>query len=306
MLAETSEPFSGQGWIFELKYDGFRMLAGTRDGVPRLRYRRGADATVAFPEIAEAVAAVGASDLILDGELVVLDAQGRPSFQRLQQRYQGRPRDARGAVARQPATLFVFDMLGLADRDLRPLPLIDRKAMLAEVLVSAMTRTGGRLRYVEHIADAGERFFDEVRAQGLEGVVAKRAGSPYVPGRSADWRKFRVDRCADFVVVGFTAAGVGEEGGLHLAAWRSGQLVYAGRVGSGFEAGVLARARALLHPLRRPRPACAGAVPRGRGHAWVEPRLVCAVRFKEVTEAHLLRQPVFVRFQPDRSPEDCR
>ena len=180
-------------------------------------------------------------------------------------------------------------------RDVRDLPLIERKQILRGLLPADPV-----LRYVDHVVGAGQAFFEEARALGLEGIVGKRASSPYVPGRSRDWRKVRVDRSADFVVVGFTRAGLGGEGGLHVASYRDGALVYAGRVGTGFRGGVLAEARALLAPLRRAQPPCAGSPPRGEDHTWVEARVVCELRFKEMTEGGLLRQPVFVRFHPDR------
>ena len=295
MLAELSPPFSGDGWLFEIKYDGFRMFAGRHRGRPRLRYRRGADATDAFPELASALSPLPAGDLVLDGEVVVLDGDGRSNFQRLQQRFQSRRREAVRAAADHPATLFLFDVLVVEGRDVRGLPLLERKAILRDLVPA-----GPALRYVDHVFGAGESFFEEARALGLEGIVGKRIGSPYVAGRSRDWRKVRIDHAADFVVVGFTRAGLGEEGGLHVATYRDGNLVYAGRVGTGFRSGVLAEARSLLAPLRRTAPPCAGTTPRGRAHTWVEARVVCEVRYKELTDGGLLRHPVFVRFQPDR------
>jgi bifunctional non-homologous end joining protein LigD len=299
MLAEPSGPFSGAGWLFEIKYDGFRMLAGRHRGRPRLRYRRGADATGAFPEVAAALAPLPVRDLVLDGEIVVLDRDGRPNFQRLQQRFQSRRREAVRAAAEHPATLFLFDVLVVEERDVRALPLLDRKAILRDLVPA-----GPVLRYVDHVLGAGESFLEEARALGLEGIVGKRAASPYVAGRSRDWRKVRIDHEADFVVVGFTRAGLGEDGGLHVARYRDGALVYAGRVGTGFRTGVLAEARTLLEPLRRTAPPCGGATPRGGNHTWVEARVVCGVRYKEMTADGLLRQPVFVRFQPDRLASD--
>jgi bifunctional non-homologous end joining protein LigD len=291
MLAEVSGPFSADGWLFEIKYDGFRVLAGRDGGRPRVRYRSGADGTGAFPEIVAALAALPGVDHVLDGEVVVLDAAGRPSFQRMQQRFQSRGADAARLSAAHPATLFAFDLIASRGRDLRARPLLERKAALRRLF-----EDGPALRYVDHVAGAGEALFEEARRLGLEGVVGKRAASPYVAGRSREWRKVRADRIGEFIVVGYTRTALGEEGGLHLAAAREQGLVYAGRVGSGFQSGVLAEARALLEPYRRATPACGGSAPKGRGHQWVEPRILCEVRFKELTEAGLLRHPVFVRF----------
>jgi bifunctional non-homologous end joining protein LigD len=295
MLAEPSPPFSAAGWVFEIKYDGFRMRAGCRGGRPRLLFRSGLDATGAFPEVAEDLGGLPGGDLVLDGEVCVLGPDGRPAFQRLQQRFQARGGDARRAAAKDPATLFAFDVLAASGRDVRARPLVERKALLRTLLP-----VGSRIRYVEHTAGDGRAFFEEALRLGLEGVMGKRADSAYVSGRSRDWRKVRADRTGDFVVVGYTRATLGQEGGLHLAAWDGPILRYAGRVGSGFEAGVLEEARALLSPLGRDRPACEGA-PKGGRHVWVEPRVVCAVRYKETTDAGLLRHPVFLRFKGDRA-----
>jgi bifunctional non-homologous end joining protein LigD len=295
MLATTGEPFDREGWIFELKYDGFRLLAGNEAGRPRLRYRGGSEATAAFPEVAAALSGLP-GNVVLDGELVVVDEAGRTHFQRMQKRLMLRRPDevARAASGRLRATLFAFDLLGLEEYDLRPLPLRERK----EALRGLLPRRGA-IRYVDHVAAEGRRLYAEVQKLDLEGMVAKRSDAPYAAGRSSDWIKVPVVRTAEFVVVGFTRAGLGMDGGLHLAARERGGLVYAGRVGSGL-GGVLAQVREVLGGLRRAEAACAAA-PRGKGHTWVEPRVVCEVRYRERTEEGLLRHPVFVRFRPDRS-----
>ena len=297
MLATMGPPFRREGWIFELKYDGFRLLAGNEAGRPRLRYRGGSEATAAFPEVAAALGTLP-RDLVLDGELVVVDESGRTHFQRMQKRLMlRRPREvARAASGGLGATLFAFDLLGLEGYDLRALPLRERKGLLRGLLPRGR---GGAVRYVDHVEGEGLALYDEVRKLDLEGMVAKRASAPYSGGRSSDWIKVPVVRTAEFVVVGFTRPGLGMEGGLHLAARERGGLVYAGRVGSGL-AGVLAQVREMLAGFRRAEAACAAA-PRGRDHTWVEPRVVCEVRYRERTEEGLLRHPVFVRFRPDRS-----
>jgi bifunctional non-homologous end joining protein LigD len=297
MLATMGQPFSREGWLFELKYDGFRLLAGNEAGRPRLRYRGGSDATAAFPEVSAALGAL-AGDLLIDGEIVVVDEAGRTHFQRMQKRLMlHQPREvARAASGGLRATLFAFDLLGLGEYDLRPLPLRERKALLRGVLAR---RGAGVIRYVDHVEREGLGLYAEVRKLDLEGMVAKRADAPYSGGRSPDWVKVPVVRTAEFVVVGFTRPGLGMDGGLHLAARERGGLVYAGRVGSGL-AGVLAQVREMLGGFRREEAACAAA-PRGRDHTWVEPRVVCEVRYRERTEEGLLRHPVFVRFRPERS-----
>ena len=304
MLAETAEaPFSAPGWLFELKYDGYRLLAGREGGEPRLLYRRGHEATATFPEIARVVKALPCESLVLDGEVVVTDALGRPVFAELQQRaLLQRRADVERAALERPATYYVFDLLGFEDFDLRPLPLVERKRLLRELL----PRTGP-VRFSDHVEEHGEALYAEVRGRGLEGIVAKRANSPYRGGRSPHWLKLRVERTADLVVVGFAVPKASRVGfsGLHLADRANGALRYAGRVGSGFSDAELGRVRALLEADRRPGPACAGPVPKGRDNVWVEPRLVCEVRYLERTKDGLLRQPVFLRFRDDKAPEEC-
>jgi bifunctional non-homologous end joining protein LigD len=305
MLAETREkPFTEKGWIFELKYDGFRVLAARDGDEACLFYRRGNDSTAVFPEVARALAALPFPSLVLDGEVVCLDDDGRPSFQRLQKRaLLQRAQDVARAAVDLPATLCVFDFLAFEDFDLRPLPLVERKRLLRRVLPGT-----GPLRIVDHIEEQGEAFYAEVSRLRLEGIVAKRAAAPYRAGRFADWLKLRVDRAADFVVVGFTEPG-GERSGfgaLHLADYVGDELVYAGRAGSGFDERELTGTRARLEAMRVSLAPCAGPLPRGREHVWVRPELVSEVRYKEWTEDHLLRQPVFVRFRPDKAPAECR
>jgi bifunctional non-homologous end joining protein LigD len=304
MLAETrDDPFTDDAWVFELKHDGFRLLAAREDGQPRLVYRRGGDSTHVFPEIARAVQGLPYEDLVLDGEVVVLDERGRPSFQGLQKRVQlSRKTDLDRAALERPATLFVFDLLAFQGYDLRPLPLLARKQALRMLMPSA-----GPLRYADHVAREGEAFYDEVAKLGLEGIVAKRADAPYVAGRSPHWLKLKADRTADFVVVGFTRPQGGRSGfgALHLGAYDGERLLYVGRAGSGFGDKQLADTRALLDARVRKSCLCEGPLPKGREHIWVEPELVCEVRYKEWTEEGLLRQPVFLRFREDKDPREC-
>ncbi len=304
MLAEAQDaPFSKKGWIYEIKYDGYRMLAGRAGGEARLLTRSGRDATGTFPELARAVRALPYEGLVLDGEVVCLDEEGRPSFERLQQRGRlSRPADVRQAALAYPATYFVFDLLAFQGFDLRPLPLIERKRLLRDLLPAA-----GPLKYADHVEGAGEAFYRAAVQLGLEGVVAKQADAPYRAGRSRAWLKVRAEKSGDFVVVGWTEpkgsrAGFGA---LHLADYVQGRLTYAGRVGSGFEDQALAAIRESLDQLRREAAPCEGPLPRDRATIWVEPRVVCEVRFKERTEQGLLRQPVFVRFRDDKPPQDC-
>ncbi len=305
MLATASEEaFTREGWLFEIKYDGYRLLAERHRRTPSLRSRNGHDLTPTFPEIARAVRGLPYEGLILDGEVVVHDAEGLPSFSRLQKR--GRilnPHDALRASVELPATFYAFDLLAVEGRDLRGLPLRERKAFLRELLP-----TVGPIRYSDHIEEAGEAMFARVQEMGLEGVVAKKGDGRYVGGRSPDWVKVRTVQVEDFAVVGWTDPKGSRSGfgALHLAQRDGEGWTYLGSVGSGFDAGTLEEIARRLEGLEVPAPPVArGDPPSGSGHHWVRPEVVVEVRFKELTDAGLVRQASFSRLRDDKPPEDC-
>src|SRR2546423_230790 len=304
MLAETrEEPFSRAGWVFEVKLDGYRMRAVKEGGTARLITRNDNDYSAALPELIRPIAALPYSSLIMDGELVILDEQGRPSFQRLQNRARiGRAPDIRHASVETPGTVYLFDLIAVEGFDLRSLPLVKRKSLLRKVLPEA-----GPLRYSEHFEKDGEALYDRAVGMGLEGIVAKKADAPYKSGRSDLWQKIRADKTGDFVVVGYTApkGSRGGFGALHLGGYADGKLVYAGRAGSGFTGQMLKDVGDQLLRLEIPRPAFDGPVPAEKESHWVKPELVAEVRYKEVTGDGLLRQPVFLRFRDDKKPEEC-
>ncbi len=306
MLAESRDSaFTRPGWLWELKYDGFRLLAGSDAGAAQLRFRHGGDATATFPEIARAVEALpGATNgLVLDGEVVVLDPKARPRFGLLQKRaLLQRTTDIQRAAVALPATLFAFDLLGFEDFDLRPLPLSARKELLEFLLPRA-----GPLRYADHFEERGEDLLGAAGGLGLEGVVGKKADSPYREGRSPNWVKVRLERTADLAVVGYTRPEGARSGfgALHVAYWREGELVYGGRAGTGFTARQISDIHARLLPSERPTPPCTGPLPTGRGHVWVEPEIVCEIRYREWTDEGLLRHPVFLRLREDKRIEEC-
>ena len=303
-LAETRDaPFSGEGWLFELKLDGYRLLA-VRDGHDaRLISRNGNDLSAQFPEIIRSLAALPFDRLLLDGEVLALDAAGKPSFQRLQQRGRiQRALDIRRATVDNPVTYFAFDLLGFEDFDLRTLPLQQRKPVLEKLLPPA-----GAIRYLEHFERDGLALYEQVQRLGLEGIVAKRADAPYRAGRGPAWLKIRTRRTDDFVIVGLTRP-KGTRGGfgaLYLAQYVGEDLVFSGSAGSGFSDKQLADLRSRLEDLKRDGPPCIGPIPKEKGVIWVEPRLVCEVEFTERTDDGLLRQPVFLRERTDKSPEEC-
>jgi bifunctional non-homologous end joining protein LigD len=317
MLAEPADAaLTRDGWLFELKLDGYRLLACKSRGEVLLLTRNGNDYTAVFPEVARAVRAVSLTDCIIDGEVVVLDPSGKPSFARLQRRGRlSNPIEIRSAAVELPATLFAFDLLAFEDFDLRPLPLSTRKALLLEALPRL-----GPVRVLDHIDREGERFLQQVAALGFEGVIAKRADSRYRGGRSDAWLKIKAERTGDFVIAGYTEPrGTRPHfGALQLADLVGGALTYAGRVGTGFDDALLAELAALLAPIARTEPPCAGPalepgisplpsseIPDTKTTTWVEPRYVCEVRFREWTPDGVLRHPTFLRLRPDKAPHEC-
>jgi bifunctional non-homologous end joining protein LigD len=304
MLARSEpQPFTRKGWLFELKYDGFRLLCAREDGKPRLRYRRGSDATTVFPELAAAIKKIPYESFLIDGEVVVPDQSGHPSFSSLQQRvHLARPHDIARATVERPAVLYAFDLLALEGYDLRSLPLRKRKEWLSEILPAS-----GPLRYSDHIEEQGEAMFRQVREMGLEGIMAKRAASTYQAGRSGDWLKMRCDFTGPFVIVGYTRPKRGRAGfgALHVAIHDGSGLRYAGRVGTGFDDGTLKELRADLDALHTSKAPCGGLLPSGDDHRWARPELICDVRYKQWTGAGHLRHPVYLGQRDDLQPEDC-
>ncbi len=317
MLAETGDrAFTREGWIFELKMDGYRLLAGKRSGEARLLTRNGHDYTAVFPEVARAVKALPVDDCIVDGEVVVLDGEGKPDFARLQRR--GRLHNAidiRNAAVGSPATYFVFDLLTVEGCDTRSLSLSRRKELLRSFVGGV-----GAVRWLDHVETQGEAFMALVEQQGLEGIVAKKLDSTYRAGRSSNWQKIKAQRSAEFAIVGFTepkGSRVGF-GALQLADMVGGRLVYAGRAGTGFTDQQLAELHGQLLGDIRADPPCLGPVvdgdtePRPSGEipeagttTWVDPRHVCEVRFTEWTPDGLLRHPAFLRMRDDKRVDQC-
>ena len=305
MLAKPREnAFDDPAWHFELKLDGYRMLAAAVEGEASLLTRNGHDALPTFPDIARALRKLPFRRVVLDGEVVVHDAAGYPSFRHLQKRARlSRPLDIRRASFEAPASFYAFDLLAFDGHDLRDLPLSERRRFLRDVVPEA-----GPIRFSEHFEGCGEALFGQVQGMGLEGIMAKRADSRYVGGRSPDWLKIHAAREGRFVIVGFTSPAGSRTGfgALHLGAYgpadaESGAatgddglaLHYIGRVGTGFDDKTLADLRARLDELKSDGPAFATPAPAGDDHTWIEPELVAEIRYKEFTEGGLLRHPVF-------------
>jgi bifunctional non-homologous end joining protein LigD len=304
-LATLAEkPPAGDDWLFEVKYDGVRVLAAKQGDEVRLHGRSGDDITGRYPEVAIAVRALPAPRFLLDGEIVAEDEQGRPSFQRLQARMGlTKPRDVAAAMARVPVRAVFFDCPAVLGHDLRGVPLASRKALLERLLPRL-----GVVQRCDHVVGRGEAFLEAAAGLRLEGIVAKRLRSIYAGRRSPDWIKVKCQRRQEFVIGGWTEpqGSRARFGALHIGLYDGGRLAYVTKVGTGFDGATLEDLWRRLQPLARDATPFEAGSPTGRGHHWAEPRLVCEVRFTEWTRDGGLRHPTFLGLRDDRRPEECR
>ena len=281
------EPFSDPAWIFERKLDGVRCLAHRDGSGVRLLSRTDRSMNADYPELVEALAADPCSDFVVDGEVVALDSRGVTSFARLQRR--GKERVA--------IFLYLFDLLRHDGADLRDLPLRERKARLQRAL-----RFRDPIRFTAHRKEHGERLFEEACRKGLEGVVAKRADSPYRATRSRDWLKFKCHAEQELVIGGFTApqGSRTDFGALLVGYFEGNSLRYAGKVGTGFGRSTLAELGAKLRELETEASPFADAHPVPRGTHWVQPELVAQIGFAEWTRDGRLRHPRYLGLRHDK------
>jgi bifunctional non-homologous end joining protein LigD len=307
MLAEAGhEPFDDPGWWFEPKLDGIRTLAYVSTEGTGLISRTGKDQTDRYPELANLARFVNALQAVVDGEIVAADERGRPSFERLQQRMNlSGERAIERARRKIPVTLFAFDLLWFDGRDLTTEPLEERRRLLEQIVTEA-----GPLHLSVIVEERGRALFEQAKSLGFEGVVAKREGTPYLQGRrSKDWRKIKAVNRQDCVILGWTP-GTGSRtttfGSLLVGAYRDGELLWIGQVGTGYTDGLLTDLLKRLADLERPTPPIADPELRAiKGARWVEPELVCDVEYLEITRAGKLRAPSFKGLRPDKSPADC-
>jgi bifunctional non-homologous end joining protein LigD len=297
----VSDPPRGEEWVHELKFDGYRMLCELKDGPrgksTRIITRNGKDWTDRFGPVAEAIATLPAKEALLDGEVAVLLPNGTTSFQALQNALGG---------GNENLVYFAFDLLHLDGYDLRPVPLLQRKEALGALVEGQPPE--GTIRFSDHVLGAGEDFYRQACSFALEGMISKRADQPYRSGRGKDWVKVKCLKRQEMVIVGFTDPEGSRSGfgALHLAVNEGDELVYAGKVGTGFNTRTLTDLRKKLGKLERKTPAFQKA-PRGaearRSH-WVEPKLVAEVAFTEWTEDGILRHPTFQGLREDKSPSE--
>jgi bifunctional non-homologous end joining protein LigD len=296
----------GDGWTYEIKWDGMRVLADVTPGGVQAWSSRGRDAATAFPELQALSGALAPLGALLDGEVVALDGSGRPSFERLQGRmHVSSAAESRRRAADTPVAYVVFDLLRLDGHDLTPLPWHERRRLLEQIADDLPPGVD-----VARVYDDGTELLGAVRARGLEGVVAKWRDSPYLPGeRSRRWVKVKVVRRNELVVGGWSGGLGNREGrlGSLLVGFHDspgGRLRYAGRVGSGFTSGELDRMGARLAELAID--ACPFDPPppplHRRGANWVRPEVVVEVSYGEWTAEGRLRHPVYVGERIDVDP----
>ncbi len=305
MLAETAEaPFQRDGWMWEPKLDGYRVLAFIdRDGV-KLRSRRGLELAPTFPRIARELAEQQVDGMILDGELVAFDATGKPSFSAMQNRFQLKTeRDIEAADKATPVVFFCFDLLYFAGVDLRQAAQRDRRRYLAQCLLPSP------LLQLVHAAADGVALQEAALASGFEGVIGKREDGKYEAGkRSPAWLKVKPTQTADFVIGGYTA-GKGSRaalGSLLLGYWRGTKLHFASHVGSGFDDRSLKTVLAKLERLKISKNPFVEKPELNRPVTWVEPQLVAEVSFQNWTEDNSLRAPIFLRLRDDIEAKSVR
>jgi bifunctional non-homologous end joining protein LigD len=297
----AAEPFDSQEYAFEVAWDGVRALASIDRGEVRIWGRDLRDLTARYPEV-QALAALAPPETIVDGELIVADAEGRPDLVALEQRKEAvRPETIARAAAAHPVTYVVYDLLYMRGKSYMKEPLVRRRPRVYQAISSS-----GRIYVVEPVADDGLAFFDAAKENGLSGMVAKRFDSPYRAGqRHPDWLLIEAVRRQDFAVIGFIP-----QTGDHLlealivATYDGRQFQAAGRVVGGFDAAVSRRLRKAVDALPN------AAAPQDARWSddricWVEPRIVVAIKFSEWDRNGQLRFPIFGGLRPEVSPEEC-
>jgi bifunctional non-homologous end joining protein LigD len=290
MLATAvDKPFDSNEWLFELKLDGYRAIAELNKQKTLLYSRNGLDLSLAYPAITKALQKITIK-AVIDGEIVVLDENGKPSFQELQNYTQD---------SNLPVVYYVFDILSFDEHKLYDIPLIERKKMLKKVIGK-----GKIVRYCDHILHEGKSFFNQIKKDELEGIVAKKKDSFYSPGvRTKEWLKIKYNHSQEAIIVGYTEPKGSRQhfGSLLLAEYKGKNLKYIGHTGTGFNGKSLKDLMVKMKKLITHKSSLSPA-PKANGPVtWIKPELVCEVKFTEVTKEGSLRHPVYKGLRIDKS-----
>lgn len=299
MLATAvTKPPPGSHWLYEIKWDGIRALCSLRDGSLQIHSRAGNRCDRQYPELAHLPKLVNARTAILDGEICVLDENGRGSFSRIQPRISANPGAVPHLAAESPATLFIFDILYADGYDLRGASLDDRKRVL-----NSLVKPGDHVRLSESFDTDGTRMFEAAREMNLEGILAKDRRSKYETGRSARWQKLKVLHEQEFLIGGFTKGERDYFGALILGVYDEGKLRHVGQVGTGFDVRMMKAIYERLEPLIT-KTSPFKDKPKIKDATWVKPEAVCEVRYLEWTHDLHLRAPVFIALREDKPAKD--
>jgi len=294
MLAHIyDKPFDDTDWIFEVKWDGYRAIAEVTSEDIKLYSRNGLSFLRLYPAVAEELKKIR-HNVVLDGEIVVLDQHNKPDFQKLQQY---------GHNPSLRILYYVFDCLSFDGKSLLHLPLLERKKFAAKAIVDSKV-----IRFSDHVLQSGVEFFSKIIQMDLEGMIAKRATSLYHPGkRSRDWLKIKNHNTQEAVIAGYTAPKGSREyfGALILGIYINRKLKYIGHTGTGFTSATLREVYETIRPLRRDTSPFDKKIIVNSPVTWVEPMVVCSIKFTEMTEEGILRHPVFLGLRIDKSAEEA-
>lgn len=282
------KPFDDEAWIFEIKWDGYRAVAETGNPT-RLYSRNGLSFAKLYPVVIEELSKIK-EKTILDGEIVAFNNQNKPDFQKLQQY---------GYYKNLSLVYYVFDCLAVKGKSITHLPLVERKKILKSLLPKSNI-----IRYADHVEEKGIAFFNEAVKMDLEGIIAKRSQSTYLPGkRSSDWLKIKHHNTQEAVIVGYTAPRGGRQyfGALILALMRKGKPTYIGHTGTGFTTKILKEVYEKLQSLKTDSSPFTHKIPVNSPVTWVKPVLVCNIKYSEVTQDGILRHPVFMGLRIDKT-----
>lgn len=293
MLAkETDEPFDGKDWLFEIKWDGYRAIGDVKKGAIELYSRNGNSFNTAYPLVYNELKKLK-HDVVLDGEIVILNEEGKSDFQKLQH-YEDN--------THFPICYYVFDVLSLNGQDTTGLPLIDRKKLLKKIIPKSNI-----LKYSEHVLATGVSFFAAAKSNDLEGIMAKKINSEYHAGaRTGEWLKIKHHKSEEVIIVGFTEPSGARNyfGALVLAVKNETGLTYAGHTGGGFTDEMLKETFKKLKPLITEKSPFKEKVKTNTPVTWVKPKYVCEIKFTEWTSDGKMRHPIFLRMREDKTPKD--